>query len=84
MLLQDATKGMGDLLLPWQPRDPFITLNHRKGDLENAVQSLELYVGVAEKAGLTKPLAKACSAAGIMFNTLVSGGDPGLIEDNNY
>ena len=44
----------------------------RKGDLENAVQHLELYVGVAEKMKLAKPLAMAYSAAGIMFNKLVS------------
>lgn len=36
------------------------------------MQNLELYVSVAEKTGLTKLLAKACSAAGIMFNTIVS------------
>lgn len=44
---------------------------YSKGDLDNAVKCLELYVGVAEGGGAKEPLAKACSAAGIMFNTLV-------------
>jgi len=45
---------------------------HSKGDLENAVQHLELYVEVAERSGEQEPLAKACSAIGVMYNTLVS------------
>lgn len=32
---------------------------------------LELYVDVAEKAGLQNSLTKACSAIGTMYNTLV-------------
>lgn len=43
------------------------------GDIEEAVKCLELYVNVAERVQSKEPLAKACSAAGIMFNTLVSG-----------
>ena len=43
-----------------------------KGDIENAVKFLEMYVDVSEKAGLQSSLAKACSAIGIMHNTLVS------------
>ena len=43
-----------------------------KGDTENAVRCLELYVEVAEQAMLHDSLAKACSAIGIMHNTLVS------------
>jgi len=35
------------------------------------VKFLELYVDVAEKAGLQNSLAKACSAIGTMYNTLV-------------
>ena len=44
-----------------------------KGDLENAVKCLELYVEVAERSGASEPVANACSAAGIMFNSLVCG-----------
>ena len=43
-----------------------------KGEIENAVKFLEMYVSVAEKAGLQTSLAKAYSATGIMYNTLVS------------
>ena len=43
-----------------------------KGDLDNAVKCLELYVGVAEGGASKEAVAKACSAAGIMFNKLVS------------
>ena len=43
------------------------------GDIQEAVRCLELYVNVAERVESKEPLAKACSAAGIMFNTLVSG-----------
>ena len=43
-----------------------------KGETENAVKFLEMYVEVAEKAGLQTSLAKAYSATGIMYNTLVS------------
>ena len=42
-----------------------------KGDIESAVKFLELYVSVAENAGLQSSLAKACSAIGTMYNTLV-------------
>lgn len=42
-----------------------------KGDLESAVKQLEMYVEVAENAG-TQAMAKACSAIGSMYNTLVS------------
>ena len=45
---------------------------YSKGDLESAVKYLEMYVSVAEKAGLKKSLAKACSAVGSMYSTLVS------------
>ena len=47
-----------------------------KGDLENAVKCLELYVEVAERSGASEPVANACSAAGIMFNSLVCGHSP--------
>ena len=43
-----------------------------KGEIDNAVKFLEMYVSVAEKAGLQHSLAKAYSAIGIMYNTLVS------------
>ena len=43
------------------------------GDIQEAVRCLELYVNVAERVESKEPLAMACSAAGIMFNTLVSG-----------
>ena len=42
-----------------------------KGDLENAVECLELYVKVSEKSGAIESLAKSCRAAGTIFNTLV-------------
>ena len=45
--------------------------SHSNGDIENAVKFLEMYVSVSERAGLPKSLAKACSAIGIMYNTLV-------------
>lgn len=45
---------------------------YSKGDLESAVQCLELYVKVAEKSGATESLAKSCRAAGTIFNTLVN------------
>ena len=50
----------------------FIACMCSKGEIENAVKFLEMYVSVAEKAGLQNSLAKACSAIGIMYNTLVS------------
>ncbi len=43
-----------------------------KGDTENAVKFLEMFVEVSEVSGLASSLAKACSAIGIMHNTLVS------------
>ena len=55
---------------------PFYVQMHSKGEIENAVKFLEVYVSVAEKAGLQKSLARACSAIGIMYNTLVSCPDP--------
>ncbi len=45
---------------------------YSKGDIENAVKFLEMFVEVSESAGLASSLAKACSAVGIMHNTLVS------------
>ena len=45
---------------------------YSKGDLENAVKHLELFVAVAEGGGELKSLAEACSAIGVMHNTLVS------------
>ena len=42
-----------------------------KGDIENAVKFLEMFVNVTEKAGLKDSLAKACSATGSMYTTLV-------------
>lgn len=45
---------------------------YSKGDTGNAVKFLEMYVSVSEKAGLQHSLAKAYSAIGIMYNTLVS------------
>ena len=42
-----------------------------KGDIENAVKFLEMFVNVTEKAGLKDSLARACSATGSMYNTLV-------------
>ena len=47
-------------------------LSFSKGEIDNAVKFLEMYVSVAEKAGLQHSLAKAYSAIGIMYNTLVS------------
>ena len=48
---------------------------YSKGEIENAVKFLEIHVSVAEKAGLQNSLARACSAIGIMYNTLVSHPD---------
>ena len=45
---------------------------YSKGEIDNAVKFLEMYVSIAEKAGLQHSLAKAYSAIGIMYNTLVS------------
>ena len=45
---------------------------YSKGEIDNAVKFLEMYVSVAERAGLQHSLAKAYSAIGIMYNTLVS------------
>ena len=39
--------------------------------MESAVRHLELYVEVAESAG-DQAIARACSAIGVMHNTLVS------------
>ena len=44
------------------------------------MKCLELYVGVAEGGASKEALAKACSAAGIMFNKLVSN-DMKIFED---
>ena len=43
---------------------------YSKGDLESAIKHLELYVEVADRAG-EQAMARACSAIGIMSNTLV-------------
>ena len=40
--------------------------------MNSAVKCLELFVEVAERTGADEPMAKAYSAAGIMFNSLVS------------
>ena len=48
-----------------------VFLSHRKGDLGTAVKQLELYVEVADGAG-PQSMARACSAIGTMYNTLVS------------
>ena len=53
-----------------------LALLYSKGEIGSAVKFLEMYVSVAEKAGLQHSLAKAYSAIGIMYNTLVS--DPHL------
>ena len=45
-----------------------------KGDVENAVKYLEMYVEVAEQSEAQESLAKAYSAIGAMHNTLVKAG----------
>lgn len=42
-----------------------------KGDMKNAAKFLEMFVSVAESAGLQDSLADACSAVGTMYNTMV-------------
>lgn len=42
-----------------------------KGDIKNAAKFLEMFVSVAERAGLQESLADACSAIGTLFNTMV-------------
>lgn len=69
-LLQDVMKG---ILLPYMESNDIGDIVYSKGDLENAVKCLELYVEVAERSGASEPVANACSAAGIMFNSLVCG-----------
>ena len=44
-----------------------------KGDMESAIKHLEMYVEVAERAGNQRAMARACSAIGMMYNTLVGG-----------
>lgn len=51
--------------------DPYFFFFNSKGDTTNAVKFLEMYVGVAERAGLKESLADACSAIGTMFNRMV-------------
>ena len=56
-------------LPPLPPPPPF--LPSRSGDVEKAVEWLELYVDISESAGLKLPLMQACKATGILHNTLV-------------
>ncbi len=46
-------------------------LPYSKGDTKSAVKFLEMYVAVSEQAKLPGSLADACSAIGIMHNTMV-------------
>lgn len=69
-LLPDAMKG---ILLPYMESNDIGNIVCSQGDLENTVKCLELYVEVAERSGASEPVANACSAAGIMFNSLVCG-----------
>lgn len=39
--------------------------------MESAIRNLELYVEVANRAGDKQAMAKACSAIGAMYNSLV-------------
>ena len=39
--------------------------------MDSAIKHLELYVEVADRAGDQQAMARACSAIGIMHNTLV-------------
>ena len=39
--------------------------------MESAVKHLEMYVEVSERAGNQRAMARACSAIGMMYNTLV-------------
>ena len=41
--------------------------------METAIKHLEMYVEVAERAGNQRAMARACSAIGMMYNTLVGG-----------
>lgn len=49
---------------------PYFFVNS-KGDINSAAKFLEMFVGVAEGAGLQENLADACSAIGTMYNTMV-------------
>ncbi len=44
---------------------------YSKGDISSAAKFLEMFVSVAEGAGLQDSLADACSAIGTMCNTMV-------------
>lgn len=47
------------------------TFQSSKGDIKSAAKFLEMFVSVAEDAGLKESLADACSATGTMYNTMV-------------
>ena len=47
-------------------------ISFSKGDIKNASKFLEMFVSVAERAGLQDSLADACSAIGTMCNTMVN------------
>ena len=49
-----------------------LSILYSKGDIKSAAKFLEMFVSVAEKAGLQESLADACSAIGTMYNTMVS------------
>lgn len=49
---------------------PWFCVNS-KGDINSAAKFLEMFVSVAESAGLQENLADACSAIGTMYNTMV-------------
>ena len=70
------------LMRPWQnPLKSLLTISvsmhpcfhfqSSKGDIKSAAKFLEMFVSVAEGAGLQESLADACSATGTMYNTMV-------------
>jgi tetratricopeptide (TPR) repeat protein len=69
----DRVRYHGDEVSVGRAYEALARCHDSKGDTENAVKCLELFVEVAERSqGNEKMLANACSSAGIMFDSLVS------------